>query len=56
MGIAALSVHMVVVRLVQSTASTGRDEGVILPRSRGQSDYAAIAATCSFNSNSIGLT
>ncbi len=29
---------------------------MILPRSRGQFDYAAIAVTCVFNSNSIGLT
>ena len=29
---------------------------VILTRSRGQSDYAAIISTCDFNSNSIGLT
>ena len=32
------------------------DDLLILPRSRGQSDYAAIASTCLFNSNSIGLT
>ena len=29
---------------------------VILTRSRGQSDYAAITDICIFNSNSIGLT
>ena len=29
---------------------------VILPRFRGQSHYAAIAAVCDLNSNSIGLT
>jgi hypothetical protein len=29
---------------------------VIFPRRRGQSDCAAIAATCDVNSNSIGLT
>jgi very-short-patch-repair endonuclease len=32
------------------------DQQVILTRFRGQVDYAAIAATWSFNSNSIGLT
>jgi hypothetical protein len=31
-------------------------DGLILPRSRGQSDYAAILSTRAFNSNSIGLT
>jgi hypothetical protein len=30
--------------------------GMILTRSGGQSDYAAIVVTCAFNSNSIGLT
>jgi hypothetical protein len=29
---------------------------MILTRSRGQSDYAAIITTRAFNSNSIGLT
>jgi hypothetical protein len=29
---------------------------LISPRFGGRSDYAAIAATCAFNSNSIGLT
>jgi phosphomannomutase len=30
--------------------------GMILPRFGGQSHYAAIAAVCDLNSNSIGLT
>jgi hypothetical protein len=30
--------------------------GVILTPCSGQRDYAAIAATCALNSNSIGLT
>jgi len=36
-------------------ALDGLQPDVIFPRFRGQSDYAASAATCTFNSNSIGL-
>jgi hypothetical protein len=34
----------------------GHHPKMILTRSGGQFDYAAIVATCAFNSNSIGLT
>ena len=38
------------------TAGLGYAQNVILPRFRGQSHYAASAAVCDLNSNSIGLT
>jgi hypothetical protein len=39
------------------TADVGAaDDGVIFPRFGGRSDYAANAAICDLNSNSIGLT
>ena len=52
----------VLARSGQVAAVRGEDdavhiaERVILPRFRGQSHYAAIAAVCDLNSNSIGLT
>jgi hypothetical protein len=43
-------------RRVQSGHHRERQVSLILTRFGGQADYAAIAARCDFNSNSIGLT
>jgi hypothetical protein len=43
-------------RVVESRESERPVVGVIFPRFGGRSDYAANAAICDLNSNSIGLT
>jgi hypothetical protein len=51
----AIGVHAAQVRSALG-AGRGRREMMIFPRFGGRSDYAANAAICDLNSNSIGLT